>query len=835
MKTISLKRKMTLIIMASSTTALLLVSAGFVAYELITFRRAMTDDMTTTAEIIGNQSTALLTFGGTDKDVSDILDALKAKDHIVAACLYQKNNIFSSPYFRDKGKSGTVPLHPGADGWHFDFHNDKLVGFQHVRLNGEDLGAVYLKSDLNALYSRLYRYTGIIVLFMAASSCVVFFLSSRLQRVITRPIFHLAQTARIVSEQKNYSVRAEKQTDDELGQLIDGFNEMLAQIQKRDAALSLANEDLEKRVLERTRDLQTEIGERRRAEESLQQQLTRISLLNQISYATAARQDFDSIVLVVLQQLEDHLPIDYGSAYLLDPQAETLTAIVRGPRSSAVADQLQIPSTIPVASTPFRPCLDGEMVYVPDIHQVNLPITQTMAKAGFSSLMGAPLMEEGRVFGLLVLMRYKVDGFSLAERKFIRDLSVHVALAVHQARLYQNLEKAYNELRQTQQTVMQQERLKALGQMASGIAHDVNNALSPIVGFAELIQRGEAGLSADTRKYLEYIKTAGEDIAHIVARLREFYRSRNEEESLVALNLNNLIKQVIDMTRPRWRDIPQGRGLMIELRTELELRLPSLAGIESEMREVLTNLILNAVDALPDGGSITVRTRAVKQASASGTTPGMEHILLEVSDTGVGMDEATRKHCLEPFFSTKGHRGTGLGLAMVYGVVERHEGRIEIESELGKGTTMRLIFPVRRIETLPANGNSRDEKTKPLHILCIDDEPLLRELVREMLKQDGHRVEMTDGAQAGIGAFRSARNRGEPFDVVVTDLGMPYLDGRGVAKILKGESPETPVVILTGWGVFMKENASMPLYVDGILSKPPRLDEFRRMFRRLTH
>jgi signal transduction histidine kinase/ActR/RegA family two-component response regulator len=834
LKTISIKRKLTLIIMASSTIALLLVSAGFVAYELITFRRAMTDDLTTTAQIIGNQSTALLTFGGTEKDASDILGALKAKDHIVAACLYQKTNIFAVPYFRGKNKFRTVPLHPGPDGWRFDFHKDELAGFQHVRLNGEDLGAVYLQSDLNALYARLYRYTGIILLFTAASSCVVFFLSSRLQRVITRPIFHLAQTARIVSEQKNYSVRAEKQTDDELGQLIDGFNEMLAQIQQRDAALNLANEDLEKRVSERTRDLQTEIGERRRAEESLQQQLTRISLLNQISYATAARQDFDSIVLVVLQQLEDHLPIDYGSAYLLDPQAETFTAIVRGPRSRPVADQLEMPSTIPLAFTPFPPCLAGEMVYVPDINQANQPISQMMAKVGFSSVVGAPLMEEGRVFGLLVLMRYKVDGFSLAERKFIRDLSVHVALAVHQARLYQNLEKAYNELRQTQQTVMQQERLKALGQMASGIAHDVNNALSPIVGFAELIQRGEAGLSADTRKYLGYIKTAGEDIAHIVARLREFYRARNEEESLVALNLNDLIKQVIDMTRPRWRDIPQGRGLMIELRTELESRLPSLAGIESEMREVLTNLILNAVDALPDGGSITVRTRAVKQTSAPGSMPGMEHVILEVSDTGVGMDEATRKQCLEPFFSTKGHRGTGLGLAMVYGVVERHEGRIEIESEPGKGTTMRLVFPVRRIQTSPENGNSRDEKVKSLHILCIDDEPLLRELVREMLKQDGHRVETTDGAQAGIGAFRAARNRGEPFDLVVTDLGMPYLDGRGVAKILKTESPETPVVILTGWGVFMKENASMPSGVDGILSKPPRLDEFRRMFRRLT-
>ena len=201
---------------------------------------------------------------------------------------------------------------------------------------------------------------------------------------------------------------------------------------------------------------------------------------------------------------------------------------------------------------------------------------------------------------------------------------------------------------------------------------------------------------------------------------------------------------------------------------------------------------------------------------------------MEVTDTGTGMSEETRKRCLEPFFSTKGKRGTGLGLAMVYGVMERHQGKIEIESELGKGTTFRLIFPVRARSFARTRSRMRATRSiEPLQILCIDDEPLLRELIKEILERDGHAVEVSDSGQSGLDEFRLARERGRPFDVVITDLGMPYMDGRQVAKALKQESPQTPVVMLTGWGAFMKEDGNAPELVDGIVSKPPRSRELR--------
>jgi CheY-like chemotaxis protein len=197
------------------------------------------------------------------------------------------------------------------------------------------------------------------------------------------------------------------------------------------------------------------------------------------------------------------------------------------------------------------------------------------------------------------------------------------------------------------------------------------------------------------------------------------------------------------------------------------------------------------------------------------------------------MNEETRKRCLEPFFSTKGKRGTGLGLAMVYGVMQRHEGGIEIESEPGQGTLFRLIFPVRSMLNATGEEDNRSAMPEPMQILCIDDEPLLRDLIKEILERDGHSVEVSDGGQSGLDAFRLARERGRPFDVVFTDLGMPYLDGKQVARLLKHESPGTPVVMLTGWGAFMKEDGDAPAQVDGVLSKPPRSREIRETLCRL--
>ena len=302
-------------------------------------------------------------------------------------------------------------------------------------------------------------------------------------------------------------------------------------------------------------------------------------------------------------------------------------------------------------------CVGGQLVYEPDIAQVAFPFPRRLAQGGLRSLVMAPLPVESQVFGVLVVARVQAEDFSSGECEFLRQLSEHVALAAHQSQLYGALQQAYDDLRQTQQVVMQQERLRALGQMASGIAHDINNALSPVALYTQTLLEVEPNLSPRARDYLETIQRAVEDVAQTVARMREFYRQREPQLSLVPVHLNDLVRQVVNLTRARWSDMPQQQGIVIDLRTELANGPPAILGVESEIREALTNLILNAVDALPNGGVLTLRTK-VPGGLASGKHG---YVQVEVGDDGVGMDEKTQRRCLEPFFTTKGERGTGLG------------------------------------------------------------------------------------------------------------------------------------------------------------------------------
>jgi CheY-like chemotaxis protein len=198
------------------------------------------------------------------------------------------------------------------------------------------------------------------------------------------------------------------------------------------------------------------------------------------------------------------------------------------------------------------------------------------------------------------------------------------------------------------------------------------------------------------------------------------------------------------------------------------------------------------------------------------------------------MDEETRRRCLEPFFTTKGERGTGLGLAMVYGMAQRHGCALEVDSTPGAGTTVRLVFPV---SAATSSASARLPAQQPagrnLRILVVDDDPVLNESLRNTLQAEGHQVTTAGGGQAGIDAFRSARQTSEPFDIVITDLGMPYVDGRQVVESVRASTPDTPIIMLTGWGQQPADNEGTPR-VDRLLSKPPRLQELRSALAELT-
>ena len=247
----------------------------------------------------------------------------------------------------------------------------------------------------------------------------------------------------------------------------------------------------------------------------------------------------------------------------------------------------------------------------------------------------------------------------------------------------QKLKEALDTLKNTQKIILQQERLKALGQMASGIAHDINNSLVPILGYSDLLLNKKE-IVGEFKKYIEKIKISSRDIQTVIDRMKEFYRPKIEEDEFRNIDLNVIIKTSLELTRHRWKDMPESYGKVINVFTELEDNLPPILGSGSEIREALANLIINASDAMPEGGDLRLKT--IKQE---------QKLVLEIIDTGIGMDENTIHRCLDPFFTTKGDKGTGLGLSMVYGIIHRHSGNIEIESTLGKGTKIRLLFPIK--------------------------------------------------------------------------------------------------------------------------------------------
>jgi signal transduction histidine kinase/ActR/RegA family two-component response regulator/HAMP domain-containing protein len=776
-KNMRLQQRLMAIMLLTSSCVLVLTCAGFFAYEFLTFRQSTVRQLSTVAAIVANNSTAVLAFQDRS-GAKEILSALRAEPHITEAALYDETGAVFSTY-PDVDAGNGVPARPAGDGFRFD--QSFLTGFQPVIQNDKRLGTLYVKSDLKAVSARFRLYGMVGAMVAGVAFLLAYLLSKTLQKQISTPIMALADTAKSVSEQRDYSVRAHAQGTGELGLLTDAFNQMLTRIQE---------------------------------------QLARMELLNQITRAIGERLDLTSVFQVMVGALEDNLPVDFICVCRYEADLDRLTVTSIGAKTGIMAADLglSVNAKIQVDLSGLDRCVRGQLIHQTDISSIKAPFAERLAAKGLRSTVLSPLIVDSGVFGVLIAARRQTDGFSAIDREFLRQLSDHAALAAHQAHLYGALQQAYEDLRRSQQAVMEQERLRALGQMASGIAHDINNAISPAALYTESILERERNLSPASRDQLQTIAHAIEDVAATVARMREYSRQREPKMALTPVVLNKSVQQVIDLTRARWHDTPQQRGIVIKIKTELDPNLPPVMGVEGEIREALTNLFLNAFDSMPDGGTLTLRTRSDRSGQ----------VVVEVADTGAGMDEETRRRCLEPFYTTKGERGTGLGLAMVYGVAERHSADLEIDSALGKGTTMRLVFPTAKEAALQMHQvPSVPTASAALRILVVDDDPLVAKVLKDTMHADGHDVETANGGQAGIDAFLAAVKSSAPYDLVMTDLGMPYVDGRKVAAAIKGSSPSTPVILLTGWGQSLLAEGDTPAHVDRLLSKPPKMSDLR--------
>lgn len=554
------------------------------------------------------------------------------------------------------------------------------------------------------------------------------------------------------------------------------------------------------------------------AELKVQVQLYRTELLNQIARAIDERRELEGIYAALFERLEGEFSIALAAVFSRVDRSSLIRLEYAG--SAGIeklnSSSLVLGSELDVDSEGVKSCLLGELVYEANLSRASAEFEIEIARSGLGSLVLVPLQTGGEVFGFLLVARSSVDGFDTGECEFLSQVGEHVALAVSHAKLLNSLKSAYEELREAQNTALQQERLRVLGQMASGIAHDINNAISPVSLYTESLLIREMGLSPSGRKQLETIQLAVDDVAGTVARMREFYRPQSDSANRSIVDLAQLAKQAIELTRARWRDLPQKAGVKIDIVTSFPSAVPCVNVVEGEVRDAIVNLILNAIDAMPDGGELAVTTGAHVLSS------GTQEVTLEVRDAGLGMDDETRRRCIEPFFTTKGERGSGLGLSMVFGCVQRHQGSLKVESYLGEGTRVRMSFPAcmpgASVQSEPNSGGQMNMSRK---LLLIDDDAFVLRAIGATLSHLGHTVTEVQSGEEGLAVFH-AELSGEPFAAVITDLGMPGLDGRAVAQRVKELSPRTPVLMLTGWGRRMEEEGDLPFGVDALVSKPPR-------------
>ncbi|MEO8351015.1 MAG: response regulator [Chthoniobacteraceae bacterium] len=374
------------------------------------------------------------------------------------------------------------------------------------------------------------------------------------------------------------------------------------------------------------------------------------------------------------------------------------------------------------------------------------------------------------------------------------------------------LAAALGQIRATQEQVIARERMHALGRMANGIAHDFNNTLSPILGFSELLLM-KPDMSADParlRTYLEAICNGAKDAARVVSRLREFHRRRDEGDVFTPVLINDLVEQVVSFTQPRWKDQALAAGVNIDFKLELG-QVPSVAGNEDELREALVHLVFNAIEAITARGRITIRTEVQGR-----------WLVVTVADNGTGMSEEVRARCVEPFFTTKGDQSGGLGLGSVYGIITRHDGEMDIQSDSGRGTSVSISLPLERADKAPKASKPPAQPTQPLRILIVDDEPLVREVISVYLSEDQHVLAEATNGREGLELFRKGK-----FDIVVTDRAMPELNGDQLASEIKKLKPSQPVILLTGFGDLMNEAGENPTGVDLVVAKPFTLNTLR--------
>ncbi len=851
LRNLPIRRKLMAVMMFSTSVALLLAGAALLWYELRDFRGNLETNLSAMARITGSNSVAAVAFDDA-KAAEETLLALKAESQILGACIYRERGGPFAQYLR-KGRGLTFPPAPGADGC-------TISGDRMIRVSGifdererARVGTIYLVADCRGIQARIQSYSGLLGLVLLTSALVALALSATLQRYISAPILRLAGAAKLVSARRDYSIRVPVGADDELGRLIASFNEMLAQIGTQDAALQSAHDLLERRVRDRTQELQQEVGERRRIEE---EQARSLSLVNATLESTA-----DGILVIdgcrrvvsfnakfaemcripdhLLESRDDHCLVDFIAGQIKNPQVflDKVRLLYGQPEAESydsiefldgrVFERYSMPQKIGGISIgrvwSFRDISDRtrseerireqaslldlaqDAILVRDMNDVILfwnkgaervfgwkadeavaSEMQRLVHSDSEKLAEAKriVLDRGDWTGDL---RHRTkagrEGVTESRWTLLRD-----ARGVPKSILMINTD--VTERKKLESQFLRSQRLESLGTLAGGIAHDLNNVLAPILVSIELLRTEFDNPDAD--QILEAVQLSAQRGADLVKQILCF--ARGAEGKRVMIQPALVITEVFKIARDTF---PKN----IEVRCTTPANIWPVCGDATQLHQVLLNLCVNARDAMPNGGVLTI---AAENAVSDGSVEALKtspaagpHLVLRVRDTGTGIPAEVQEKIFEPFFTTKevGH-GTGLGLSTAMAIVKGHEGLLDFETSPQTGTEFIVCLPAlpeAAAQKKPEDA-LRPEGRQEL-VLLVDDEASVRLVVKQTLESFQYRVlTAADGATA-VSIYKERRNE---ISLVLTDMMMPGMDGADTIAALKVINPNVRVVAASG-------------------------------------
>jgi signal transduction histidine kinase/ActR/RegA family two-component response regulator len=539
--------------------------------------------------------------------------------------------------------------------------------------------------------------------------------------------------------------------------------------------------------------------------EALEARVNQLALVDDLSRTVTASLDQHTALNAIGTQVPRAVPCQRLSLDSYDSTKHTFT--IRALWLASDQTRLDVGITSEIGDTEAGVALrTGRTHYVYDLCESLYPVSQKLVEEGLRSIVHVPIMAPEGCLGMLNLSRTTPRAFSAYDLALLGSLAPHIATAFKNAELYAQAQQAYAEIAAAQERNVQAEKLRAIGELASGVAHDFNNLLAIILGHAELIKQPN---SPHFVRSHQAIVQAAKDGAHTVRRIQEFVRARPEHHT-TQVNLAELADDVLHLTKPRWRTAMLEKGITIELRQYLNT-VPPILGDAAELREVVTNLILNAVDAMIQDGILTVAT------GVDG-----DSVWLDVADTGMGIAPEVRERIFEPFFTTKAQRGTGLGLAVSRSIARRHEGDLTVVSAPGAGSRFRMTLPLPEIAaSLPDSAPAQASVAlRPLRVLLVEDDREVRDTLAQLLMLDNHSVDRAADGMEALKLFQPG-----VYDVVCSDLGMPGMNGWELIAQLREHDPEVVTMLLSGWGAQIDPAEARLRGADFIVAKPIDFDE----------